>query len=219
MATVRHLGLLPFCFSFSEVPEIIATFGVSTPYPIGLDVKTLLRWYWLVKRWTVSATVSGLEFGGDPATDSIETTFFNGNTLAPELLVESQLVCRRSTQFFAENETNAFFIKLFDDVQKQEDDDVVKQEDLYFPYLSMAFSGLAGGIGTSFVEGGDFFAGGSILIDGITLPSYLNNISGSTVSDGSITITPSEYWPYDPRDGKGPIYDSVTGAQLRGFPS
>lgn len=211
MATVRHLGLLPFCFSFSEVPEVIATFGVSTPYPIGLDVKTLLRWYWLVKRWTVSATVSGLEFGGDPASDSIETTFFNGNTLAPELSVESQLVCRRSTQFFAENETNAFFIELFDDVQKQ--------EDLYFPYLSMAFTGLAGGIGTTFVEGGEFFAGGTIVMDGITLPSYLNNISGSMVSDGSITITPLEYWPYNPGDGGGPIYNSTTGAQLRGFPS
>jgi hypothetical protein len=25
--------------------------------------------------------------------------------------------------------------------------------------------------------------------------------------------------PYDPNDGGGPIYDSATGAQLRGFPS
>jgi len=36
---------------------------------------------------------------------------------------------------------------------------------------------------------------------------------------GTITITASEYWPYDPGDGLGPIYDSATGAQLRGFPS
>ena len=36
---------------------------------------------------------------------------------------------------------------------------------------------------------------------------------------GSITITATEYWPYDPNDGGGPIYDSTTGAQLRGFPS
>lgn len=27
-----------------------------------------------------------------------------------------------------------------------------------------------------------------------------------------------EYWPYDPEDGGGPIYDTVTGAQLRAFP-
>jgi hypothetical protein len=28
-----------------------------------------------------------------------------------------------------------------------------------------------------------------------------------------------EYWPYDPNDGLGPIYDSTTGEQLREFPA
>lgn len=36
---------------------------------------------------------------------------------------------------------------------------------------------------------------------------------------GSISITVAEYWPYDPGDGGGPIYDSATGAQLRSFPN
>jgi hypothetical protein len=36
---------------------------------------------------------------------------------------------------------------------------------------------------------------------------------------GSINITASEYWPYDPNDGLGPIYDSATGEQLRPFPA
>jgi len=31
----------------------------------------------------------------------------------------------------------------------------------------------------------------------------------------NITIQPIEWWPYDPLDGGGPIYDSVTGAVLR----
>jgi hypothetical protein len=33
------------------------------------------------------------------------------------------------------------------------------------------------------------------------------------------TLEATEYWPYDPGDGLGPIYDSVTGAQLREFPA
>ena len=33
------------------------------------------------------------------------------------------------------------------------------------------------------------------------------------------TLTATEYWPYDPNDGLGPIYDSTTGEQLRPFPS
>ena len=31
-------------------------------------------------------------------------------------------------------------------------------------------------------------------------------------------IEPAEYWPYDPQDGGGPIYDTDTGQQLRPFP-
>ena len=34
-----------------------------------------------------------------------------------------------------------------------------------------------------------------------------------------LVISAVEYWPYDPNDGGGPIYDSATGEQLRGFPS
>jgi hypothetical protein len=41
--------------------------------------------------------------------------------------------------------------------------------------------------------------------------------SGSSPVSGSITAT--AYWPYDPGDGQGPIYDSTTGEQLRPFPS
>ena len=33
---------------------------------------------------------------------------------------------------------------------------------------------------------------------------------------GAIEV--AEWWPYDPGDGGGPIYDSATGAQLRPFP-
>ena len=36
---------------------------------------------------------------------------------------------------------------------------------------------------------------------------------------GTVVMQPQEYWPYDPKDGGGPIYDSVTGEQLRPFPS
>jgi hypothetical protein len=41
------------------------------------------------------------------------------------------------------------------------------------------------------------------------------NVDGFT----GITIKPKSYWPYDPEDGGGPIYDTATGAQLRDFPS
>jgi hypothetical protein len=58
-------------------------------------------------------------------------------------------------------------------------------------------------------------AGGTITIDGTNVPSFIN----PSTTAGSVIITPAEYWPYDPGDGGGPIYNSTTGAQLRGFPS
>jgi hypothetical protein len=41
------------------------------------------------------------------------------------------------------------------------------------------------------------------------------NVDGFT----GVTIKPHSYWPYDPNDGLGPIYDSETGEQLRAFPA
>ena len=35
----------------------------------------------------------------------------------------------------------------------------------------------------------------------------------------SSTLTATEYWPYDPKDGGGPIYRSTNGRQLRQFPN
>jgi hypothetical protein len=40
-----------------------------------------------------------------------------------------------------------------------------------------------------------------------------------TATFNSFTWSATEYWPYDPGDGLGPIYDSATGAQLRPFPA
>jgi len=51
-----------------------------------------------------------------------------------------------------------------------------------------------------------------------TEPSALSNTKFNLDGFSGITIKPHEYWPYDPNDGGGPIYDSVTGAQLRPFP-
>jgi hypothetical protein len=213
MATVRHLGLLPFCFSFSEVPEIIATFGVSTPYPIGLDVKTLLRWYWLVKRWAVSASLTGTGFGGVPISTSFEVTFFNGNNYSPELTTEKQLVCGRNVVYPGDTEPGEeipFALLMFDE-------GVQKVDEVYYPSLSLGYTNGAGSIGTLLVEQPGQVSGGTITMDGLELPSLLYG-TFAPITSGSITVTASEYWPYDPGDGGGPIYNSATGAQLRSFP-
>lgn len=84
-----------------------------------------------------------------------------------------------------------------------------------------------------FIEGGyaikffDIFGGvqqmeksGYLTFRATATAGYYNNAPPvpSTDSTGFFTISPSEYWTYDPEDGGGPIYDSTTGEQLRRFP-
>jgi hypothetical protein len=50
-----------------------------------------------------------------------------------------------------------------------------------------------------------------------TVPISAMNTRNSTTASFNATLEAEEYWPYDPQDGGGPIYDSSTGAQLRDF--
>jgi hypothetical protein len=74
-----------------------------------------------------------------------------------------------------------------------------------------------------------FYGSGSLALDGSNLPLTLvieDGIQtfskpfqlGDEKISGEIRITPHSFWPYDPEDGLGPIYDKDTGAQLRPFP-
>jgi hypothetical protein len=54
------------------------------------------------------------------------------------------------------------------------------------------------------------------LLGSVSRPFSFGSIQNP--ADGVVNIDAIEYWPYDPEDGGGPIYDSATGAQLRDFP-
>jgi hypothetical protein len=44
---------------------------------------------------------------------------------------------------------------------------------------------------------------------------YAYNSRGGTTLNVTAELEAVEYWPYDPQDGGGPIYDSVTGERIR----
>lgn len=208
MATVRHLGLLPFCISQTN-----AAVGSLTNYPVGLDVVTLLKWYWKVKTWSVSATLTSDNFyaGGTYTYSGTVTNnnILHGSSAASAATSEKNLVCRRRTVFSETTEESAMFVfELFASAEKN--------GDLFYPYIDIGFDvGLAGYIGLFQAEGVESVEGQFITIDGVPLPSYLN---GDVVS-GSVSVSASEYWPYDPGDAAGPIYNAATGEQLRAFPN
>ena len=207
MATVRHLGLLPSCITPVNTNPGLG--DGADYYVLPVDLPTLLKWYWRVKTWSVSASVtSSSPF--TPGTVTYEQTF-TANNVRPGVpgfstpQTEKDLVCQRRT-FFNEvvGSTGVFNFELFNTVEEYLGD--------YYPHLNIAFDGGNGGIISTIPAAG--ILGGNITIDGQQADSFLY----PDTTDGFITVTASEYWPYDPGDGGGPLYDSTTGQQLRAFP-
>lgn len=214
MATVRHLGLLPSCITPALVQPGTAIEEVY--YVLGVDLPTLLKWYWRVKTWSVSASVTSSN-PFTPGTVTYEQTFTANNVRIGQFAqqygdpqTEKDLVCQRVTRF---NEllgyTGVFNFDLFTDGVNTS---VQSYDQLYYPLLGIGFDGGNGGVVTTL--NGFGLSGGTITIDGLSVPSFFS----PDTTDGFITVTASEYWPYDPGDGGGPIYDSITGQQLRAFP-
>jgi hypothetical protein len=192
MASVRHLGLFPFCALENDDPV-----GANTHYPIGVNIETAMRWYWRVKTWSVNGSIT-----------KVTTSTITGD-LSVQAGSEKVLVCEGGLFDQINDDGTSVAILFFTSV--------VKRDGLYYPELVAEFQGAAGGpilhtledgAGTSPVSG-NFFT-----FDGIAVPSFLGN--GGTAA--FLNIEAQEYWPYDPGDGLGPIYNATTGEQLRQFP-
>lgn len=215
MATVRHLGLLPWCITPVAIQPGTAIGEVY--YILGVELPKILEWYWKVKTWTVAASVTSSN-PFTPGTVAYGKTFTANNVRSAGLSQqysspqnEKDLVCKRATRFNEVDDSGSVFN--FDLFTDGVDTSAKSFNGLYYPLLNIGFDGGNGGVITTL--NGFGLSGGTISIDGITVPSFFYPDTAS----GAITITPDEYWPYDPGDGGGPIYDSATGAQLRPFPN
>ena len=217
-ATGKHLGLFPFCIA-NEFPDDLGGLPVERIYPIGVELDRAVKWFWRVKKWKAVYTLNDFSkevifWNNGVSTFVVNTggglSYFD--TLNPE--TEKDLICKIGTRFAEYFEFNSgFSFSLFSVVlhaSQQPQPAVVRQGDLYYPRF-----------GCEILHGIDYMSTIGIIVedipididlDGITVPAFLTN-----ADSGSLSISIHEYWPYDPEDGRGPIYDSATGAQLRDF--
>jgi hypothetical protein len=238
MATVRHLGLFPrpnsidpLCLDViptgEEDPDRTKTWHRVTP-------QQATKIYWRVKRWqaTIDAEYSVPVFEDLPDPDDPDFSFpqFVGFEVIPITSVqqfdpasppfleaEGDLVCMP-------NATPYWFGPVAEEVQ-----------------LLVYFEGNIGGQNGPLnirkdpdPDNADVYVGFTALL-GFSEFTRLNielseelvftfswdqarNDEYSSPYSGTVEVKPQEYWPYDPEDGLGPIYDSATGAQLRPFP-
>jgi hypothetical protein len=205
MASVRHLGLFPWC-----VNEEISYFK-------GTDIaEYAVPMWWRVKRWSLETTYTIFAGFADPP---VSETYSSSNIFNIPSVYQSE------TDLITAGSLPGTTIKIPSDFTFG----FVLQGFLLDGALvlgpNFAFSADAQdmeGISTS----GQYGQRGSLSVSYCGLefiaPLKLDAPDFETLYDLTnmdATLTATEYWPYDPGDGKGPIYDSATGEQLRGFPS
>lgn len=205
MASVRHLGLFPWC-----VNEEISYFK-------GTDIaEYAVPMWWRVKRWSLETTYTIFAGFADPP---VSETYSSSNVLNIPSVYQSE------TDLITAGSLPSTTIKI--------------PSDFTFAFVLQGFlldAGLVLGPNFAFsadaqdMEGistsGQYGQRGSLSVSYCGLefiaPLKLDAPDFETLYDLTnmdATLTATEYWPYDPGDGGGPIYDSAIGAQLRGFPS
>lgn len=185
MASVRSLGVFPFC------PEAYNATADELFYIAVDSLQEAMDAYWRVKTWQFAVTGGTL--------DSY-TTDFTGT--------ERNLVCSGILHQASGTITSLYPIEdnWEIDAGPFEDSKFVKTDG------SQLYLRIFGGFGAFTLFGED----GSNTSKGRT--AYLEFTFSAPDLDFEVVVTPDEWHEYDPGDGGGPIYDSETGDQLRGFP-
>jgi hypothetical protein len=210
MATVRHLGLFPFCIlDPANDPN-------SSLVQMEMSVDLGLYFWWRVKKWTVdSASLDVIPGEDDPGGGGpifIETGEMTIELPAGGISSEKELVCPKQRQFVVGNSFSQVAVTLRIFPRANQSGDLIKMDiDVRASIQTTTYFYGNGGEAAPHIVGT-----GTITVQDRNL---IFPIGGDFEGTGSLAISATEYWPYDPGDGGGPIYDSVTGAQLRGFPS
>lgn len=191
----------------------------------------MLAW-WRVRQWSFNFDITLIDFSsnqeqlllrGETRTDDrgeiVENT-------VPDIVDERGLVCVSSatTSFtqFADTPVGNYLLDLvmLSSLRPIKTDG----QNLFFSAdFTMSVPIPGGSIGMS--PSGSFVAtAGSFVYQAgeleITRPIYfVRNREIEFVPTINVLVKPARYWPYDPGDGGGPIYDTVTGRLLRGFPN
>ena len=207
MASVRHLGLFPFCIlDPANDPN-------SSLVQMEMSVDLGLYFWWRVKKWTVdSASLTIIPEEGDPESIPIVTGEMTIELPAQGISSEKELVCPKQRQFSVGDTFDQVGVTLRIFPRANQSGDLIKMDiDVRASIQTTTYFYGNGGEAAPHIVGT-----GTITVQDRNL---IFPIGGDFEGTGSLAISATEYWPYDPGDGGGPIYDSVTGAQLRGFPS
>jgi len=212
VATVRHLGLFPWCVSTVEENPAYSF------WPGSVTLSTALKWYWRVRKWRFTGTATD----GSSSVSQNQIILNNasyelGEFSAEQPETEKGLICAKGTRgIYNDGQDDEFGFYLYDEIF---DPRAIRYDnDAVLVYPSVIATILVSGIRFSTASNPSAAANGTATIDGVAFNLTAGYESPTEGLTATIDLTPEEYWPYDPGDGLGPVYDATTGAQLRAFP-
>lgn len=216
MASVRHFGLFPWCFD-----SAISYFSQEDFLEYAVPM------WWRVKEWTLNSTAQVLANSDPPSTETYSGTFVFRITDYP-LRVGTAATFQTEKDLVVAGKAGTSLGRfgpaydwLFNALLGDFAIELTLKIGPLFEFR--AFSGDTPPVATN----GEGAQVGSIISNfcGLSFTAPIKRVlpfdpdSLYSFASFEATLTATAYWPYDPGDGKGPIYDSVTGEQLRGFPS
>jgi hypothetical protein len=240
MATVRHFGAFPWCpwpsfeafqkFILDAFGETSVSFAFALAFPLSAaDAVTV---YWRVRRWRLTGT-TWFALGGNTVTPfQVNHTFPRNN-----IQTERDLVCwdLSSTDKLFEAvtirvlETDILFDIQFPGTIIYGVPPMTRGVNGVDMWTTVTFGNNDQGEFPAVSHDPNAFQFGAspikIPVNFLGKTAYIDAFQADPPDPQPINyftpiyeLTADEYWPYDPGDGGGPIYDTVTGAQLRAFP-
>ena len=217
MATVRKIGLLPQTFgsgypsgggNIQPIADWPLEFHASYFIEGGLNVDVVMAMYWRVRAFEVIANVTQQ---GNPYSDTFTMRVGDEDGETSGLATETDLVCG----FIDWYERTSYGIT---DFSSELSAAYVDDSDNYF--VAFVINDGEESYRSNYDPDYDFGTNGTweLNFSGYSFTKPLYKVLSNS-GPASVVMNAVEYWPYDPGDGGGPIYDSITGAQLRGFPS
>lgn len=239
MASLKIIN--PFCFYEPEISgetESSILYGPNTENSVGWTFEELTKAFYRVKSWGAKCVsygyidnfVQGYASNGFTLTEEVLGIYRRGfiivagddpipiySGVIPDDFDEKiMLECGNYfPKYFSFQ--SGFSVDLFDSVDLfyiisvggfiQMFKTGIKRGDLYYPTIN--FDEFGGVLNPKYEKISDGRFGWNVSFE---------NIFTYDDTKCVFEFTPLEYWPYDPGDGLGPIYDSATGAQLRAFP-
>lgn len=240
MAAVKHLGLFPWCpyqsrEQFQRQQNVSdADFEVFKNILEGLKqpIFEAVGWYWRVKTWQATGQFEAQLIGNTAVTIGYQYTFKRACEFETELVCAPLL--ERQEELLEYSVPGLIGSNSMDDAEFNIGvisrsygpsrsgilAPVQDNEQQIYNWLDLSFTGsntpevIAGSIESvqPSSEGVEEFQ------VNITAFEKTYSVPCFKTLEAELEIQAVEYWPYDPEDGGGPIYDITTGAQQRAFP-